>query len=422
MKSLTFTRTANSNLQNKINKSIIFNYMRANGPCFRAQISKKLKISAPAVSRAIDSLMQEDYIIETDKIKTANGKWTPQYKINASRGSVIGIDLGKEFLQIALSDFSGKQIVKRHGFKIVDSINVADDIIEEIEVLLQSHPGSNGQIGSLTGLKAISIALPASIDPNSSAILGGPTFEQWRKLNIRELLSSKFNVPVYVENDVNLSALGEKQNGEGKNYSDVVFLEISYGIGAGTILNNHLLRGSFGYAGEVGCSIFNCKNLKFKVKDRGYLESRASFQSIRDRAIEGIRQGRRTLILDLADNDIDSIDPGTVCIAALRGDKFAENIIDDIVDLLSLLIINFILILNPQIILLGGDICSLPGVKTLFLQKIVNNVTVSCPFKMPEIKLSALGEDAGIIGASFFAIESLLVGEFPYTIDYEIFS
>jgi len=422
MKSLTFTRTANSNLQNKINKSIIFNFIRVIGPCFRAQIYKKLQISAPAVSRAIDSLMQEGYVIETDKVKAANGKWTPQYKINASRGFVIGIDLGKEYLQIALSDFNGKQIVKHHGFKIIDSQNVADDILREIEALLHSHLGPKGQIGSLTALKAISVALPASIDPESKTILGGPTFEQWRRLNIREILSDKFNVPVYVENDVNLSALGEKHNGEGKNYSDVVFLEISYGIGAGIIVNNHLLRGSFGYAGEVGCAIFNCENLPFKVKDRGFLESCASFQSISDRAVEGIRKGRQTLILDMVKNNVDNIDPGTVCAAALQGDEFAGNIIDDIVDLLSLLIINFILILSPQIILLGGDICGLLGVENLFIQKIVNNVTESFPFKMPEIKLSSLGEDAGITGASFFAIESLLIGEFPYTIDYEIFS
>ena len=85
-------------------------------------------------------------------------------------------------------------------------------------------------------------------------------------------------------------------------------------------------------------------------------------------------------------------------------------------------IINLILILNPQIIVLEGDICNLPEVHKLFINPIRVLVDESIPFEIPEIKLSSLGEDAGVVGASFLVIESLLLGEFPYTIDFEVFS
>jgi predicted NBD/HSP70 family sugar kinase len=421
MKSFQFSGAANSYLQNKINKSIIFNYLRLNGPCFRARISKKLNISAPAVSRAIESLLYDGYVIETEKIKAANGKWTAQYKINPKKGYVIGIDLGKENLQIAITDFNGEIIVRHQGFKISDSEKITENIINEIEQLLIRYSRQNHLELRLLDLKAISVAIPASIDSDTGEILSAPTSTRWKNLNLKSFLTKNFDVPVYIENDVNLSALGEKHYGEGKKYSDVVFIEISYGIGAGIITDNHLLRGSFGYAGEIGCAILDIKNLQFRVKDRGFLESYASFHSIEKMARDEIMKGKDTIILNLVENDIANINPYVVCEAALKGDELAMNILNDVVKLLSLLMINLILIVSPQIVLIGGDICHLPDVNNLFIDQIIKYVKSIIPFKIPKIKLASLGEDAGIIGASFFAIESLLVGEFPYTMDYGMF-
>lgn len=90
-----------------------------------------------------------------------------------------------------------------------------------------------------------------------------------RGLNLKEKLEDYFNVPIYVENVVKLSALGEKNNGEEINYKNIVFIEISNGIGAGIIVDNHLLRGTYGSAGEIGFSIINNKNLGFIIKNKG---------------------------------------------------------------------------------------------------------------------------------------------------------
>ena len=120
---------------------------------------------------------------------------------------------------------------------------------------------------------------------------------------------------------------------------------------------------------------------------------------------------------------MDRVNPSVVCRAAVQGDDFAKHIIKKIVDNISLEILQLALILDPQLIALGGDICKLPSVHELFVEPIIENVRKSIPFSSNVvIGLSALGEHAGVIGASFFAIESLLTGEFPYALDYEIFS
>jgi len=421
MESFTLTRTANSYLQNKINKSIIFNFLRMNGKCYRAKIARSLHLSIPAVSRAIEYLKHEGFIIETEKIRTANGKLTSQYRINAHQGFVIGVDLGKERLKFAVTDFSGKVIYKYNGIKINESDNIEDSIIKSIKNIINIIYKNNLLDKNTCHLKAICIAIPASINPSIKKILDSSTFKKWINLNIGGILSQRFKVPIYIENDVNLSALGEKNLGCGKEYTDIVFIEISYGIGAGIIIDNHLIRGAHGYAGEIGCAITDVDSLKFTVTDRGCLESHASFQSIKEIAIENIQRGDSTIISDLIHNEIDKIDSYVVCDAAIREDKFASSIIKQIVNILSIMIIYFILILDPQVILIGGDICNLPMVNKLFINPIIDNVKNSIPFKIPKIRLSSLGEDAGIIGASFFAIESLLVGDFPFQFDHALY-
>ena len=419
-RSLNFLRTASAGLQYKINISIIFNYIRENESISRIKISNDLKISPSAVSRVVDKLIKDGYVVEADKLKTKGGKRPTLLKINQSKGFVIGIDLGKEKFKLALANFNGEIFEKYKGFKILNNKNIAEKIINEIkETLGRYYQYEKMRWGSL---KTICVGVPAVIDINSGKIISAPLYGNWKDLNLKEILGSEFNIPVYIENDVNLSALGEKHYGEGKKFKDFIFIEISNGIGAGIIIDNYLFRGSIGSAGEIGFTIVNIENLGFKVKNKGFLEKFASVESIKKKAIREIRNGRKTIITEMVKNDIEKIEPYMVCEAATRGDELANDIITEMVDFLSIGIINLILIQNPQIIVLGGDICNLPEVNRLFLEPTKEKIRDSMPFGIPEIELSLLGEDAGIVGASFQAIESLLMNKFPYKIEQGVVS
>lgn len=416
---LKFSRTASAELQYKINMSIIFNYLRENGPNSRSKISKELNISAPAVSGAIEKLIKNGYVLEAEKQLTKGGKRPTLIKINKDKGLVIGVDLGKEKLKVALANFGSEIIEKYEGFKISNSKDVVNKLEAEISSIWNKYNQKEEQAFSknFSKIKAICIGVPADVDIDSGKIISAPLYGSWKDLNLKQSLENKFNIPVYVENDVNLSSLGEKHYGEGKNFGDMVFIEISNGIGAGVIIDNHLLRGSHGSAGEIGFTIIGAENLGFKVKNKGFLEKFSSVESLKKRAVKEIQEGKKTLISEMVSGDIEKIEPHLVCEAAIKEDSLAKNIIDEMTSFLAIGIINLILILDPQIIILGGNICGLPCVDKLFVEPIKEKVKGSLPFEIPEIKLSLLGEDAGIIGASHMAVESLLLGEFPYKIE-----
>jgi len=414
-----FSKTASSKLQSKINTSIIFNYIREYGPMSRIKISEDLGISPSAVSRVVDKLIREGYIVEAGKVKTKStkgGKRPTLLEVRKDIGYVVGVDLGKEKLKIAMANFNGEVIDIYKGFRISNDKDIAEKVIDEIKKVLVRYQQQYSNIKS-SDLRAICIGIPANIDKESGRIIGAPLYNEWKDLNFKQIISSEFDVPVCVENDVNLSALGEKYYGKGRNYNNLIFVEISNGIGAGIIIDNQLYRGSEGLAGEIGFTIVDTKNLCFKVKNKGFLEEVISIESIRKKVINEIKNGRETIITGITKDDINLIEPRIIFEAAIQGDKLARDVINEIVDYLSVTIINLILAINPQYIVLGGDICTLPGVERLILEPLREKIKNPIPFKLPEIEMASLGEDAGILGASYNAIDSLIIEKFPYKIE-----
>jgi len=115
-------------------------------------------------------------------------------------------------------------------------------------------------------------------------------------------------------------------------------------------------------------------------------------------------------------NDLSEIDINTIFRAACGGDIFAKEIINRMVEKLAIAAINTILILNPQILIIGGQISSAPGISEIVIEPLKKIVKDILPFESPEIKISSLGENAGILGASFMAADTVLLSKFPYRI------
>lgn len=411
-KGLKFKEAVNSGLQNKINISIIFNYLIENSPISRSKISEDLKISAASVSRAIEKLIKEEYVVETGKQKTKIGKKPILLEINSEKGYVIGVDLGKERIRVSLGDFKGREFHEYVGSKVLDNKDIINKIIQDIRNSLKKVPSEI----NINKIKAICLAIPASIDTKTDKIKTASLYPEWKDINFKKILQSEFKVPIFIENDVNLAAFGEKHFGGAKQYENFIFVEVSEGIGAGIIIDNKLFRGNFGSAGEIGFMIVNKENLGLKVEGKGFFERFASIEGIKERVKNSVANSRDSLISEMAHNDINNINIELIMNAANQGDELSKSVISDCVELFSVVLIGLILTLNPQAIILGGEISTIPFKEELFLKPIINKIVKNLPFTLPEIKFSVLGYDTTLYGATLIAIESLLFDEFPYKI------
>lgn len=410
MKPLQVTATANASLQNRINVSVVFHHIREYGPVYRAEIARELRLSAPAVSRAVEALKAEGYVVETDKVRTDSGKRAAHLLVNSSVGWVVGIDLLKEPTRIAVANLQCDIIDEREGFKLGNEVDVEGELIREVEEVIDRH-------GRQAGLRAISVGVPAVVD-ETGTVASAFLYASLEGVAIKVLLERRFGVPVFVENGVNLSALAEAKHGAGKNCRNFAFIEVSNGIGAGIVVERNLVHGRHGSAGEIGFTLSRGFSRTSGSGTVGYLEEVASTEALARKAIERLRSGRQApVLLERAGGGIESITPASVCAAALAGDELSRELLDEMTAFLSTAVINLALVLDPERIILGGDICHLPGVEELFVEPIRGNLQRAVPFAVPELILSSLHDSAGVIGSAQLAVDSLLNGLYPYRMD-----
>jgi len=408
------TNTLSAKDQSMINKSIILNYLMENYSVSRANIAANLKISPPTVSRIIDELISEGFVLELGKHLSTGGKKAIKLGFNDKSGSVIGVDLGKDRIRIARSDMGGNILEKHVGFKIYyKDKQLLDKVINELKLFIDSIE-SNGS-GDIK-LKGICIGIPANIDAKKGVVLSSPLFVDWHDLNLKEIFSEHFEVNVFVENSKNMSVIGEKYIGGEKKYRNFVMLEVGEGVGAGIVIDNQLYRGSSFSAGEVGFIVESAKQLFSTYKIKGAMENIVSPNVLKSEIIKVIEKGKDTSVKDMVGEDLDAITPQMVCKASIDGDKASIDIINNVVENLSIICLNLTLILNPEVIVVGGDILELPEVEKLFLKPIVKIIKKVVPFRPPVIKTASLGIDAGILGCTAFAKSKVLGNLYPYKI------
>lgn len=412
-----FLRPVDQNLQNKINRSIIYNYIREHDTVSRVMISKNLKISGSSVTRLISDLLKGGYIVETEKVITSVGKRPILLQINTKDHCVLSVDLSQERLKISVNDFSGNIISKFHSFKVADDPKIIGKLIAEIKKVI-SIGGKNKKSIKYKNydLKAISIGLPADVDKKTSEIISGSLYKSWYKINFKKELEREFKLPVFVEKDVILSVFAEKILGRGKDYKEIIFIEISSGVGSGMIVDNNIMRGMNNSSGQIGYMITGDGSCEYDDTGKGSIDNVASFQSIRDDFVKKFKSGNYSTIKEIVGEDISRIDIPLIFQEAYKNDKLACEIISEKAHIISKVLANMILVLNPEIIILGGNIADVLYVEELFIPKINENIKKLIPFKLPEIKLSQLKEDVVLIGGALFSVNNVLDGVFPYKI------
>ena len=414
MKTVSVSTTINASIQNEINTSLIFRYLCSNENVYRVRIAEDLGISIPAVSRAIERLIEEGFVTESEKIPTAKGKRAAELSVNTGKGILIGIDLIKNPTRIAVSDFRGTILERRNGFPLTDSTDVISELQSEVERTLEAHASGITAANPAGNLRAICIGTPSAITDTSNPRVLVTLYRSLEGLDLAESLGRKYRIPIYVENIVKLSALAEANFGVAREYDSVAFVEVSNGIGLGIIIDDHQLAGANGASGELGFTLVGAENLQYAAHHRGFLEQHASTEGIATQAIEAVRKGEQSALLEMARGVPESITAAMVCQAALREDPVARRIIDKAMQYLSVSIINLVLILDPRVVVIGGDICRLPGLQELFIEPIRRNAERVVPFPLPPLAVSTLGDEAGIVGASYHAIQSLITSHFPY--------
>lgn len=306
----------------------------------------------------------------------------------------LGVDLGGTNIAVGLVSKDGTLLYKHsvktereksYQYVIQNMANACEKVLKDKNI-------------SIEEIEYIGIGLPGLCNDEAGIIEYAPNI-RFVNVNIKEELKKYFNIPIYIDNDANCAALGESTQGAAKGYNSSVTVTLGTGIGGGIIVDKKILTGSFNGAGEIGHQIIKMGGELCGCGNRGCFESYASATGLIRDAKVAVIKNPDSKMLELADNDINLIDPKIIFDAANDGDEVAKEVVDTYLSYLSVGISNIINILQPDIIVIGGGISKQESKLIDPLKKMLAKTILGGVLKT-EIRVAKLGNDAGIIGAA----------------------
>ena len=307
---------------------------------------------------------------------------------------VVGIDLGGTQLRVALADGRGRlRTSVRHSTEAARGRrHVIDRIVKAVAEALEAEGVSPRQVG------ALGIGLPGPVDPAAGLVISPANLPGFRNVPLNRILSRATGIPSYLHHDAHLAALGEHRRGAARGASELIYVTVSTGIGAGLLLRGELYAGAHGIAGEIGHIVVQNDGPLCICGNRGCVEAISSGTGIARAAREAAP--RRP---DSALHGLEHPAAEDVVRAARGGDALATFILETAGTYLGIALGTLINLFNPQLIVLGGSVLKAgpPLLQPMRREMIASSWRASR--RGLRIVPPALGGDAGLIGAVEFA-------------------
>ncbi len=371
------------------NEVRVLRLIRDGGQISRTEISEQCNLSKASVSEIVLELIESGFVEETGKGDSTErgGRKRILLQFKPSAGLVAGIEIRIDYAVVALADLNAS-VLQQETFSFAVG-SKPDDVLPHavslLDDLLKKYQRPNSR------LIGIGVGLPGLVEYKSNTLRVADTLKGWQSAQLAAALETHFNVPVYLENDVKAMTLGEYLFGAGKGSDTLVHIWIGEGIGAGLIVNGTLHRGITSSAGEIGYN-----DLGYSIHSTGrfpllYNGQRDFGEILSDRnLIESYCRSSRT-------NEKYSVE--MIINKALNGEQLAQQLLEEFASLISIVCINMINALNPEIILVGGKVAQFGDYVIAKVQDKVRADLLTLPAEVVKVRSAQLGKSATILGA-----------------------
>src|SRR5579859_1994208 len=368
-----------------------------------SDLSTQIKTSLPLTTKMVNELIRDNDIIETGYAPSTGGRRPQMYSLRPDRMYTVAVAMDQLFTRIVIMDMQRRYVSDPEKIELQLTKNPL--ALETLATKLNEHIHKSGV--SREKIVGIGIGMPGFVDArkglNYSFLGNGET-------SITQYISEKVNVPTYVENDSSLIALAELSFGAARHKKSAMVINLGWGIGLGLILNGELFRGYNGFAGEFSHLPLFTNNKLCSCGKMGCLETEASLMVVVEKAKEGIRNGRVTLLQEkqLADN-LDQASRAVIS-AAGKGDKFAVELLSEAGYHIGRGVAILIHLLNPEAIVLSGRGSFAGKIWQISLQQALNEHCIPRLSANTTIEVSELGWEAELIGAAALVMDNYVKG------------
>ncbi|NPV70501.1 MAG: ROK family transcriptional regulator [Firmicutes bacterium] len=395
-------RTGNYQLIKTINRWAVMNLLTKRSPISRADMARHTGLSSTTISATIDELLREGLIGETGIGDSSGGRKPVLFEINPHGRYVIVADLGGTKLLTAVVGLDGRPI--RRFYSLVDAAT-QDSVLGSLMQGLQTAWDSVGEPRKVLG---IGIATPGLVDHERGVVAFASNLH-WHNIRLKDLVADRFDVPVYVDNDTNVAAIGEKMRGVDIPCKNLVYVSIGTGIGAGIIIDGKVYRGVSGAAGEIGHITVDPEGPECSCGNRGCLEAVASGPAIAQmaRATYNARGGHGGPAGAGGGGEWTA---ERVAELATQGDEIAVEAFRKAGTTLGIALSGIVNLLNPELMIIGGGVSQVGDLLLEPLRQEISRRALSMSLRAVPIIQSRLGADSGLMGAWAMVFEETFTG------------
>ena len=358
------------------NRDRILDLLRARGPMSQADLARASGLSPATISSIARDLREDGWLEPEDGDGPARGR---PIALSRSAGVAVGIDFGHSHVRVAVADLAHTVLAENEKRLDVDhraeeGIALAGGMVREL--LDQVGMGTDRVTG-------VGMGLPGPLrraggEVGDSAILPG-----WIGSHPTQLIEAELGLPARVENDANLGALAEIVWGAGRDHSDVVYLKVATGVGAGLVLNGRLYHGFAGTAGEIGHLTIDERGPVCRCGNRGCLETFAGADAVLEALSH--REDRELTIRDVIER-------------ALSDDLGCQRALGDAGRTLGVAVAGVCNLLAPELVIVGGELARAGDLLLEPIREAVRRSAIAATREVPVVA-GVLGERAEVLGA-----------------------
>ncbi len=391
MAALALLKEIEKGTKSSQSKRRIIAYHMKHGNATIPDLAKRLGLSIPTVSKLVDELTVTGLIKEGGKTETGSGRHPNTYGLNPESCYFVGVDIKNNTVSLGLMDFGGKLIEKQLDV-VFDSCNSVDNLTQLCDIIDRFISSRSVERSAIL---AINVNISGRVNPMVGYSYSRYNFEE---MPLSEVLTEKLGVRVCIENDTRAMTYGEYIYGNCSKIDNLIFLNLSWGIGLGIIIDGKIYYGKSGFAGEIGHMVTYDNEILCHCGKKGCLETEASGRALVRKLIERLESGANSLIADrYRENGTITLDD---VFEAIDGeDLLCIELVEDMGRELGRWLAGIINIFNPEKVILGG---ALSTVGDYMLQPVITAVrrySLNLVNKDTKIVISQLGDQSGLIGS-----------------------
>ncbi len=368
----------------------------------RAELARQLGLTRSAITIIVNDLLNEKLVRETESGPTNGGRRPILLEMNPSRGNVLGIDLGATHLGLVVTDFSAR---------ILSEIEIPLDIKSGPEMCLQMVDQQVHLLIEKSGLTfsnilAAGMGVPGPVVAEEGMVSAPPIMPGWDHYPIRSHLQDLWGLPISLNNDAELGALGEWAYGAGRGERNLVYIKVGTGVGAGLLLDGYVYHGATGCAGEIGHITIRDNGPLCSCGSYGCLEAMAGGQAIAESARTAILAGKRTQLSTI--HPAEKITARDVAAASRLGDLVAQQIISEAGIYLGIALASLINLFNPSMVVVGGGVAQLGDLLMEPIRRTARERSLRSAAQSVRITTAVLGRRSSSMGAVVQAMNTAL--------------